>query len=466
MLIRMGSPILKKSGGHVRHFSPPFALKYIESLLQGSFQVKLIDCLVVAHPLKKLLSLFNDYRPEVVIFCSSIHTEKATKRFANFVKNKYKSFLIAIGQGPTSEPSAYNFPGSPFDAVVTGEAEEEVCRLVEKLKRGVAPEEIRKIYQDKLSNSCINLIADLDALPFPTYSLSEIKAYRFFYPIALAKRLKWGHILSSRGCTRECLYCSQVTRESYGDTVRLRSPANVVDEIEKLMSKGVNIVSFDDDNFTTSREHVKGVCNEILQRGLEIKWIVHARIDELDFPKLVMMKNAGCVLLRLGVESGSRRIIEILGKSRQDLDWIRISSSTFNYARKVGIATDALFMIGNPTETEEEVEETLKLAQMLEPDFIQVHFFTIYPGSAVYEHYKKEIARKELPKMYHYCMPRFNPSNIAINKLLSARVHFYRSFFLRPKFLMNHFLKYGIFYFHNIDVGYRLSKIWKMLFYE
>ncbi|MFC1632363.1 B12-binding domain-containing radical SAM protein [Candidatus Omnitrophota bacterium] len=467
-LIRMGSAMLRESGGQPRHFSPPFSLKYIQALLlEKGKRVKLTDCLVNPQPLNQLLDDVLDWSASLVVVHSSIHSKKLALEFAALIKEKKDIPLIAVGQGPTANYVGYSFPGSAFDVTLLGEPELEVVSLLGALSQGQTREEVKEKYYKRLAKNEINTVSDLDCLPFPRYSTKEICDYQFFYPIRLNKKLRWGHLLSSRGCNYRCLFCSQVTRETFGDTVRFRSPFNVVNEMESLVSQGVNIISFDDDNFSFSKEHVSGICQEVLNRGLNIKWIAHARINELDFPLMGLMRQAGCIFLRLGVESGSSRIVELLRKNPNNSDWIEASKRLFGHARKIGIATNALFIIGNPTETESEIKETIRLAKLLKPDLIQVHFFTPYPGSLAYEQFKDKIGseKKNISEMYHYCTPQLNLSNVAFHRLLKIRAEFYRNFFLRAAFLSEHFLKYMFFYLRNINVGYKLSKSYKILFY-
>jgi len=445
----------------VRHFTPPFTLKYIESLLfKAKYHTILFDCLTANARWEAVLIDIIKWKPDIIIILSSIHGKTMALELSSFLKKKSDVFTVAIGAGPTHNPNEYIFVNSPVDVIIKGEPEIEVAYLIDQLNKDVGRENIRRIYRERITKNEI-LVDNLNSLPFPKYNYNEIIAYRFLYPIRIAKKLKWGHILSSRGCWHKCSFCSQVIRESYGKSVRFRSAVNVVNEIEYLMIMGVNIVAFDDDDFTLSIKHVEGICLEIIERGLNIKWIAHSRVDEVKFSLMKLMKEAGCVLLKFGIESGSQRIIDILDKNTYNLDWIKTSYNAFHYARKIDIATCALFIIGNPTETEQEVKNTIKLARKLKPDFIQIHFFTIYPGSIIYERFKNELTVDKLSAMYHYCLPELNVSSIQAIKLLKIRAYFYKKLFLNPSFIIEHFLKYILFYLCNINVASLLSQRFK-----
>lgn len=455
--------MVRESGGQPRHFSPPFTLKYAQSLLiEDKNQVKLLDYLVSPEPLEILLNDVLCWPASLIIIDSSTYSKQAAFQLAHLIKKNSDILTVAIGQGPTSDYSDYSSVASPFDIVLSGETEQEIACLVKRLNEGEDIKELKRAHYDDPCRNETNIIRDLDILPFPKYSRAELQHYKFFYPVRLNKRLTWGHILSSRGCSSSCIFCSQVARETYGVKVRLRSAANVVDEIECLMSRGVNIVSFDDDNFSNSRKHAENVSKEIVRRNLDIKWIAHARADELTFPLMDSMKKAGCILLRLGVESGSERIIEILKKKRGSESWVETNRRIFHYARRIGIATNALLMIGNPTETENEIKETLQLAKALRPDLIQLHFFVPYPGSLVYEQFKAKINKEDLSESYHYCAPKINLSSVSSDRLQGLRTSFYQKFFFRPSFLAEHFCRYVFFYIRNVSAALKLFRGYKI----
>ena len=463
----MDSPILKENGEHPRHFSPPFTLKYIQALAikDGDFQIKLVDCLVTPIPLEKLVNDVLIWDSDLLIVSSSTHSYEQAIQFCSLIKSKKNIFTVAIGQGPTAHSLDYSFSASSFDIALRGEAEKEVISLLEALKSGKSEKEISEEYQHKSSKNEVNLIWDLDHLPFPEYTPLETEAYRYLYPIRTWKRLRWGHILSSRGCQHGCIFCSQIIRETYGSKVRLRSPANVVDEIEYLRSKGVNIVAFDDDNFTALSKHIIGICKEILRRKLKVKWIAHARVDELNVFLITLMKRAGCVLLRFGIESASERIIKIIQKNPRNINWTETSKSILSCCRRAGITTNALFIIGNPGETAEEMKATIKLSKELSPDLVQVHFFTPYPGSAICENsHNHALKINELLRMHHYIYPQINLSNVSADDLITMRAVFYGSFLLRPFFLLGHFFNFLLFYINNIECSYAFSKILKIIF--
>ena len=121
--------------------------------------------------------------------------------------------------------------------------------------------------------------------------------------------------------------------------------------------------------------------------------MARVRVDELSYDLLDLMKKAGCVMLGLGVESGSERIIKIIKKQQGSKPWLELCRQAFGWTRALGIGTNAYYVLGNPTETREEIEQTIRLALELNSDSIQVHFYTPYPGSSAWEEYRDQLDR-------------------------------------------------------------------------
>lgn len=468
-LVQMDSSALRESGGHPRHFAPPFTLKYIQSLAAKNkdLEVKLVDCLVFPIAMEELVNNVLDWNTDLLVVSSFMHSYESALRFCSLVKEKKGIFAVVVGEGATVNFSDCFLPGFPFDIVLRGEAEEDVASIIKNLNEGMDKDEIGDFYRHKLSKGEVSLVGDLDYLPFPDYTASELQSYRYFYPLRINKKLRWGHILSSRGCRHCCIFCSQAIRETYGNRIRCRSPYNIIDEIEYLMAKGANIISFDDDNFSFSQRHIAEICSEIMRRRLKVKWIAHSRVDELNDSLIKFMKDAGCVLLRFGIESASGRIIKILNKSRSNINWIEASKDILSSCKKFGIATNALFMIGNPTETAEEIKSTIKAAKALDPDLIQVHFFTPYPGSKIYDELLRGgevISRNDLSRMHHYAFPLVNLSAVGSGDLVKLRGVFYRKFLLNPLFISRHLIRYFLFYINNIEYVLVFLKILRISF--
>ncbi len=441
---------------HPYHCSPPFSLKYLEAILMdnGFEDVRFYDAMPGRLRNGEVFAQQLSRRPDFVVYTVNVTNLKEFRAFTARLKAAHPALTVAMG---SIDPK---FVPPELDIYLPGEGEVEAAQLIRRIVSGESDRhsEIERYAKYKTGPQPNFLVHNLDELPFPRYSRQEVKDYRFIYPVRMGKKLRWGHVLSSRGCPYKCTFCSPVTRESYGAKARLRSAANVVDEIELLMEQGVNMISFDDDLLTITRKHISELCDELIRRGTHINWLAHSRIDNIDYELLHKMKEAGCVLLRFGVESGSARIVASLTKSFKKIDWNDQARKIFRYARELDIATHALLIIGSPTETEAEIQETFQLVKEINPDIMQIHFFSPYPGSVSYEQLKAQLNEEQVMDMFHYEIPRQTISALNSERLGQIRSDLYKRIFLNPQFFFSHMRKYFRFYVTNLDVFYRLSK--------
>jgi len=459
-LTRLQSDIIKKTR-HPRQCCPPYTLKYIQALLlRDDFEVKLLDCRIKQPAFSELIEASLSWEPELLVIEADFLCYDDAIKYADTIKKEKNILIILISQ--VSEYINDN-RNCVFDLVFCGEAEEQVVAVIKKNNQG------ENVYKEKSTFSGrkeVLLVDRLNVLPFPRYELTEFEEYRLSYPIQISEKVIWGHMLSTRGCAHKCIFCAPFNRYSFGKRVRFRSSVNIVDEMEGLIKHGVNVISFDDDDFTFYPKHVISVCNEIQKRNLRISWIAHARVDEVDFDLLKIMRKAGCILLRLGIESGSKRILDILEKNPLRIDWIEKSKAVFKATRELDIATVALFIIGNPTETKKDLRASIQLAKDLDPDLIQIHFFTPYIGSIAYDRFKLQIGSLDDSnklKMYHYSNPQVKLSGFSLDDLSKIRTFFYRAVLLKPKFIFRHLKHYLMFYLHNFNVLKNVIRIWDIL---
>lgn len=462
LLWRPVADIIKETA-HARNIRVPFTLKYIEKVLSYNkqYEVVLIDSFAFSTFYDEVVRFTLQWVPDLIAICPTTAEYRLSLDYVKTIKKKITPFIVALGQDPSAEPERYVFGASGIDAVLGGESELSFTSLVEGLNADGNIEKVKGCYRLSNKDKTLSIVKDLDSLPFISYSNKELKQYTLFYPLRMRTKAIWGHILTSRGCPYDCIFCSQAIRESYGRRLRFRNPVKVVDEIRYLKSLGANVFSFADDNFTTSAKHVNNICKAIVQSAIDIKWTAHARVDNMTEELMLTMKEAGCIQLRFGIESGSARILKNLKKTNNGKAWIDKAQGVFDSSKKIGLATVALFLAGSPGETEEDLEKSIRFAQKLDPDIAQIHFFTAYPGSAAYKQFKDKFGMEYLNKLYHYKAGPINLSVIESNSLKYLYGKFYRSFYLRIPYLIKHILRYGIYYLCNIKVFLELLKTGK-----
>jgi radical SAM superfamily enzyme YgiQ (UPF0313 family) len=154
----------------------------------------------------------------------------------------------------------------------------------------------------------------------------------------------------------------------------------VVDEMEELQAFGFDEIMILDDTFNIQIDRVEEICHEILRRNLKIRWVGRGRVAPFTESLAVLLKKAGCYRFHVGVESGSDDMLKQIGK-KITLTMVR---DFFTICRGHNIDTLAYFIIGFPDETESQIQETIKFAQEINPEYIYFSILSLFPNTAVY----------------------------------------------------------------------------------
>lgn len=292
--------------------------------------------------------------------------------------------VVVGGPHAILRPGEFFEHSSDIDYVVTGEAERLFPEFAAALEGGgkVSLQGVWSRDEGQIvDRGYPDLVEDLDSLPFPAYDLVDMEKY--LYPDETTIRpliLSGAHLMSSRGCPYVCKFCANFT--VYGRRVRYRSPANIVDEIEMLKGDwGIDSFFFYDETFTLKKQHVKGVCDELVRRGIRLPWGCQTRVNHVDEECYRLMKRAGCVQMEFGIEAGNERGWRALQKgiNREQV------LTAFSLAHRTGMRTLANFMVNIPDETEEDIRDIQSLIREIKPTACLANVMTPYPGTPVAE---------------------------------------------------------------------------------
>ena len=270
------------------------------------------------------------------------------------------------------------------DFVVHHDGEETICELVEALDGGI--KDLSGI--DGLSwndggeprtNKERRLLRDLDSLAYPAWDLFPYHRYGLL-PFADADKPVLT-MTGSRGCPYRCDYCSLLHS---GKVYRRRDPIKLVDEYEHLVDRyGVKQIGLVDPIFPLVIKDLTPFCKELVRRGLDrrCQWLSETRADRLDEETCRTMYEGGCRRVLMGIESG---VDMLLGNVNKNLTTEKVRWGV-NNAKKAGIQTVGLFMIGMPGETPEMTKETIEFAVDLDLDFAKFAITVPFPGSKLFE---------------------------------------------------------------------------------
>ncbi len=389
--------------------TPPLGIAYLASfLLAHHYPVQIIDALGEApyeiNPFKKgsflrglnfaevvkridpdtqlvgISNLFSFAYPAVEVLCKEIRKAHPEKK------------IILGGPHPSAlyEEILNYLPEVDFVAI--GEGEEILLGLVEYLSGNLELNELSGLATRDKSGNVIVLrsgkrIKNLnqDHIPFPARNLLPMENYIQAQEGHGPSSGRWTSILSSRGCPYGCTFC-----ESRRTVWISRNPKDVVDEMEYCLSKwGINEFHFEDDNMTINKERLIGICDEIINRDLKIKWQTPngIRASVTDSKMLTKMKESGCLHITLAPETGSERVLKEIIEKGKDFNLTQLKECGA-LAHKLGLKVAAYFIIGLPGETRQEVEESIKYAKELAKcgvDEVAFGLFIPLPGTPLWD---------------------------------------------------------------------------------
>jgi len=366
---------------------PPLGLLYIAAVLEkAGHAVQIYD----ADPeyQDNMISEIKAFDPDLIGLSFLTVAYERAFNLAKKLKQELPGKTFCSGGVHTTVKPHETMNELDLDFIVIGEGEDTIIEVCEKLGKNEGLAGVEGVmYRDNgeiKDNGRRALIEDLDSIPFPARHLIDMKPY--LMPPGIIR----GHadknqttIVTSRGCPFQCIYCG--SHNIFGRKTRRRSVKNVVDEIEHLHKNfGITGIYYCDDTFTLSPKWVRQYCEDLTSRNLGIKWAGQSRVDQTDPSLMKLMKESGLVQLDFGVESGSEKILKVLGKGGAGDRTAQIKNS-FKLCRELDIRTLATFIIGNPEETREDIQESFQVAKDINADYTAFYFLTPYPGTKIYD---------------------------------------------------------------------------------
>jgi radical SAM superfamily enzyme YgiQ (UPF0313 family) len=315
--------------------------------------------------------------PDVVLFVGTTATIEADMQVPEIVK-ALRPEAIVLGKGETlglwGKSILEQHP--ELDAILLGEPDLTLQELAQGRGLGEVEGTLRRDAEtgEIVRRPRETFLQDLDALPMPARHLLMADLYR-----SPETGRRMGVIHTQRGCPADCTFCN--IGKVYGKKIRTRTPEHVCDEIEAAVRDfGIREFLFHGDTFTYKRNWTIGVCQEIVRRGLKVRWGCNSRVDSICPERAEWMRRAGCWVVAFGVESGSQEILDSIKKGatlEQAREAIRVTKAA-------GLCAHVFMIVGTPEESHKTLEATEAFLRDLDPEFFDLNIAYPLPGTELY----------------------------------------------------------------------------------
>jgi len=364
----------------VLYDTPPYprlALAFLAaSLRSNAIDVSVLDCKYDRIPHEEAVEEIYRLKPNIVGYTAFTNEVIQAGRLAEDVKKLLPAAKMIIGGVHATILPERTLREFCFDYACIGEGENTIVELVQFLSRNgidTAPEYIKGIaFLDASKRYIWN--GEREKIGVANNSLDSIHlpAWDMFRPAS------YYIIHTQRGCPYHCPFCVNPN----GRVVRKESPERVVRQIKELYEKySCKTVVFGDEIFTIDRGRTIAICDGLIKQGLSIKvkWCCQTHINFIDEELAVIMKNAGCFEVGLGIEAGDPERLAKIGKNTTVEKIIQVAEEL----KRARLPFSSYFILGQPDETEASAKRTIDFATKLNADEPVFGIMVPYPGTLI-----------------------------------------------------------------------------------
>ena len=430
---RYGSGI-GASGGR----QAPLGICYVAAFLEkNGISVRIIDAEAEELDYSNIISRIKKSKLNIVGITSTTVAFHRAIELANRIKESDPETQIIIGGPHVTALPDYTISFDCFDVGVLGEGEITTFELIKAIEKGIELKNVDGIvFRDSNHNAQFTkpreYIQNLDILPFPSrHLLPDINLYP--PPPMNYRKQPVANIITSRGCPNSCTFCD---RNVFGKRYREHSAEYVIAEIEHLIETyNIREIAFVDDTFTINKKRLEKIIDLMAEKGIKLNWTCMARVNTVSKKLLEKMKKSGCWHISYGIESGNQEILDIIKKGIT-LEQVR---NAIKWSAEVGIHTKGFFIIGNPKDSIEIINETINFAKSLPLTDVVVTINTPIPNTESYENASQygKLDTHDWSK-FSYWQPVFVPFGFTEESLVNLQKKFYREFYFRPSIFLMH----------------------------
>ena len=419
-------------------FMPPLGIASLAAVCRkAGHEVRVLDCEALGLSPSQSAERMLDWHPDYVGFSSTTLGIFAAAKVAKILRENQNNLKIIIG-GPhvTSVPEKTMELFPYFDIGVLREGERTIIELLDSIENNGKLDRVDGLALRK--GGTIHLtenrqfIKALDELPIPAYDLFPRLTETYRTPVFSLYREPAMSVILSRGCPGRCCFCD---RSVFGKVTRAHS-ADYALRLWKMLhfQYGIKDIMVQDDTFTAFRKLLVQTCEKLKTEQLDMRWTCNARVDYMTPQILKLMKEAGCWAIAYGIETGSQRILDYMGK-RITLAQVR---KAVRWTREAGIRSRGFFILGYPTETKAEIGKTIEFMLNLDLDDIHVSLFTPFPNTeSYYQALENGTLDDDWSKMSQW-NPVFKPAGFEDGDLERYLRQAVRGFYLRPRIILSY----------------------------
>lgn len=417
---------------------PPLGLCYLGSfLIRAGHRAAVLDAAAEGLSYPELRLRILQEAPHVVGVTATTVAFDSAKRALQIAKSLPITCLTLLGGAHISAaPVEAMNECVAADIGVVGEGERTLLEICDRYEShqpldGV-PGTVVRGDRTVRCNPPRELERDIDRFPMPGRSL--LGGMRRYTHSPLRGEGLTVSMVSSRGCLHRCAYCDQSV---YGRTWRAHSAERVVAEMKMAVTGyGADWVSLEDDNFLLKEDRVWEICRLLRREGPRVRWGCSVRTSNLHKSILDEMKSAGCEIVYVGIETASRRLLALLNRSISKDQTQR----GVELIKQTGMKVYGSFILGIPSETKQEMLETLDYSLALPLDGVSYFLYVPYPGTSL-----RELAREHgtvsaswSDYSAHSRNAPFVPRGMGPAQLGHLQREAYRRFYLRWGYVRKH----------------------------
>lgn len=428
-----------------RGYNPPLGILMLAGYLEKNsvHKVEVVDSQPYEYSYEELRTILANKDFDIAALTAMTFTLIDVFQTCRLIREVNPRAKIVLGG-----PHVHLFPNETIrrpevDYLIQGEGELAFKKFLDVYDHPHVWKDLKGLVYINDSGSIVNngiapSTDDLDSLGMPARHLIDTSMYTSL----LGRSDVITTMFTSRGCPFRCTFCDR----PYSPVLsgfRWRSAKHVADEMEACAEMGIREAFIYDDTFTVRKDRVLELCEEIHQRKLDFRWDVRAHVNTISPELLKAMAAAGCDRIHYGVESGNDRMLKVI-KKNSTLERLK---NAFKWTRDAGMETLAYFIIGQQTETQSDINDSISLARELDPNYVHFTIFCPYPGTEIYNYgletgiIKEDVWRKFAEDPQHgYELPVWE-ENFTRRELQEILVKCYKGFYLRPSYMARGLLR-------------------------